>query len=37
MKYVEACLCAREDRESNFQCCGGPVRCLFMCGEDLTK
>ena len=37
MKYVEACLSAREDRERNFHRCGGPVRCLFMSGKDLTK
>ena len=28
MKNVEACLSAREDRESSFHCCGGPVRLL---------
>ena len=34
MKYVEACLSAREDRESSFHRCGGPVRlsqaCLYV-------
>ena len=28
MKYVEACLSAREDRESSFHRSGGPVRLL---------
>ena len=26
MKHVQACLSAREDRESSFHNCGGPVR-----------
>ena len=26
MKHVEACLSAREDRESSFHHCGGTVR-----------
>ena len=28
MKYVEDCLSSREDRESSFHHCGGPVRLL---------
>ena len=31
MKYVEACLITREDRESSFHRCGGPVRLLQAC------
>ena len=31
MKYVEACLSAREDRENSFHRCGGPVRLLQAC------
>ena len=31
MKYVEACLSAREDRESGFHRSGGPVRLLQAC------
>ena len=31
MKYVEACLSARGDRESNFHRCGGPVKLLQAC------
>ena len=26
MKLVQACLCARKDRESSFHHCGGPVK-----------
>ena len=31
MKHVEACLSAREDRESSFYRCGGPVRLVQAC------
>ena len=31
MKHVQACLSAREDRESSFQRCGGPLRFLQAC------
>ena len=31
MKYVEACLSAREDRESCFHHGGGPVRLVQAC------
>ena len=31
MKYVEACLDAREDRESSFNHCGSPVRLVHAC------
>ena len=31
MKYVEAGLSAREDRENSFHRCGGPVRLLQAC------
>ena len=31
MKQVQACLCAREDRESSFHHCGGPVRLVQAC------
>ena len=32
VKHVQACLCTRNDGESSFHCCGGPVK-LFMCGK----
>ena len=31
MKYVEACLSAREDRERCFHRCGFPVRLVQAC------
>ena len=31
MKHVKACLSAREDRESSFHRCGGPVRLVQAC------
>ena len=31
MKFVQACLIAREDRESCFHHCGGPVRLVQDC------
>ena len=31
MKHVQACLSAREDRESSFHCCGCPVRLVKAC------
>ena len=31
MKHVEACLSAREDRESSFLYGGGPVRLVQAC------
>ena len=31
MKHVSACLIAREDRESSFHRCGGPVRLVQAC------
>ena len=31
MKHVQACLSAREDRESSFHRCGGPVRFVQAC------
>ena len=31
MKYVQACLSAREDRESSFHRCGRPVRLIQAC------
>ena len=31
MKQVQACLRAREDRESSFHRCGGPVRLMQAC------
>ena len=31
MKQVQACLSAREDRESRFHHCGGPVRLVQAC------
>ena len=33
MKHLQACLSAREDRESSFHRCGGPVRLVqaFLC------
>ena len=31
MKHVQACLSAREDRESCFNHCDGPVRLLQAC------
>ena len=38
MKHVEACLCAREDRESSFHRCGGTVRLEQAClRETLHK
>ena len=30
-KYVEACFSAREDRESSFHRCGGPVGLVQAC------
>ena len=39
MKHLQACLSAREDWESSFYRCGGPVRLVeaFLCagGKDL--
>ena len=41
MKQVQACLSAREDRESSFHRCGGPVRlmqaCLYAGSPDKTS
>ena len=39
MKHVQACLSAREDLESSFHRCGGPLRFLqaFLCEENLDK
>ena len=31
MKHVEACLCARDDRESSFYRCGGRERLVQTC------
>ena len=31
MNHVEACLSAREDRESSFHHCGRPVRLVQAC------
>ena len=31
MKHVQACLSAREDRESIFLHCGGPIRLVQAC------
>ena len=31
LKYVEACFSAREDRESSFHRCGGPVGLVQAC------
>ena len=31
MKQVQACLSAREGRESSFHRCGGPVRLMQAC------
>ena len=31
MKHVPACLCASEDRESNFHLCGSPVKLVQAC------
>ena len=31
MKHVEACLSAREDRESSFHRCGGTVKLVKAC------
>ena len=31
MNHVFACLCAREDRESSFHRCGGPVMLVQSC------
>ena len=31
MKHVQACLSAREDRESSFHHCEGPVRFMQAC------
>ena len=31
MKHVQACRSAREDRESSFHHCGGPVRLMKAC------
>ena len=31
MKHVQACLSARENRESSFHHCGGPVRLEQTC------
>ena len=31
MKHMRACLSAREDRESSFDHCGGPVRLVEAC------
>ena len=38
MKYVHPCLTARNDRESSFHHCGGPVKLVQAClraREDL--
>ena len=39
MKHVEACLSARDDRESNFHRCGSPVRLVqaCLCAGNLIK
>ena len=31
MKYMQACLSARENRESSFHLCGGPMRLVQAC------
>ena len=31
MKHAQACLSARDDRESCFHCCGGPVSLKETC------
>ena len=31
MKHVQACLCAKENRESSFHRCCGPVRLVQAC------
>ena len=31
MKLVQACLCARKDRESSFHHCGDPVKLAEAC------
>ena len=31
MKHVQACLSAREDRESSFHHCGSPLRLVQAC------
>ena len=31
MKHVDACLSAREDRESSFHHCGSPVMLVQVC------
>ena len=31
MKHEQACLSGREDRESSFHRCGGPVRLVQAC------
>ena len=31
MKHVRSCLSARDDRESSFHRCGGPVRLVQAC------
>ena len=31
MKLVQACLCARKDREGSFHHCGGPVKHMEAC------
>ena len=31
MKLVQACLCARKDRDSSFHNCGGPVKLAEAC------
>ena len=31
MKPVQTCLCDRKDRESSFECCGGPVKLVQVC------
>ena len=35
MNHVQACLSAREDRESSIHYCGGPVRLVldFLCAR----
>ena len=37
MKHVEACLSAREDRESSFHRCRGPVKLVqaFLCAGNI--
>ena len=39
MKHVQACLSAREDRESSFHRCGSPLRFLkaCLCAENPDK